>query len=96
MSVLEKELEKKCKEYAELDGWLSIKVSPDSQRGWPDRVFISPGGKHIYVEFKMKGGQPRELQLYRMEQLRQHKCLVWLVDDVEDFKSWLGEERQRP
>jgi len=47
----------------------SIKLSIGE--GWPDRVFLLPGGRVFFIEFKRPGQKPTSLQLRRQSILRQ-------------------------
>lgn len=50
--MLEKHLEKKITDKAKKLGFLSYKFVSPSQRGVPDRIFISKTGKVFFIEFK--------------------------------------------
>jgi hypothetical protein len=50
--MLEKDLEKKIVNKAKQLGFLSYKFVSPSQRGVPDRIFISKNGKVFFIEFK--------------------------------------------
>jgi len=65
-----------CKAAEEL-GVISIKLRSASDNGWPDRMFLIPGGKPFFIEFKAPGEKPDKLQLYR------HKILRYLSYDIE-------------
>lgn len=80
---LESKVERKAVQYAEEKGMLSFKLTPVGQRGWMDRLFITSGGVHFYIEFKRKGIQLEKLQKYRRYQLQVRKCNVYgPVDDL--------------
>ena len=80
MSILEKDVEAKVVQLAESLGYITFKVSPFSQRGWPDRVFIHRFGSHIYIELKRGGKKPRKLQRYRIQQLEERGVEVHWTD----------------
>jgi len=50
--LLEKDLEKKIVTKAKKLGFLSYKFVSPSQKGVPDRIFISKSGKVFFIEFK--------------------------------------------
>ena len=89
MPILESYVEKKAVEFAETMGYITFKVSPVSQRGWPDRVFINRYGYHIYIEIKRGGKKPRKLQRYRIQQLEERTVEVHWSDDLETIKHIL-------
>lgn len=91
LPILESKLEKDIVDYAETIRYLTFKVSPVSNRGWPDRVFINPSGHHIYMELKKQGKKARKLQAYRMEQLVERNVDVYEVDNLELAKELLDE-----
>ena len=70
--------------------WLAIKYTPKGDRGWPDRIFINPCGRHIWVEFKAPGKKPRKLQDYRIRVLHDHNVLAVTFDNAEDAINYLS------
>jgi hypothetical protein len=50
--------------------------------GFPDRLFLVPGGRPLMIEFKAPGAKPRKLQLYIHEQLRKLGYAVEVHDTV--------------
>lgn len=79
---LEKEIEAKVVKWAKANGWLAIKYTPIGVRGWPDRIFISPRGAHVWIEFKRPGNTPTELQVYRMKELEARGVTTFWIDDA--------------
>lgn len=76
MRVLESNIESYGVGYARKLGYITLKMTPQGQKGWPDRVFINPQGVHIYVEFKRPDETVRRLQEYRCQQLRERNVIV--------------------
>ena len=72
--------------YAKERRFLVHKLNNSASDGWPDRLFVSPTGDHIYIEFKRKGEKLRPLQEYRINELCVRKCVVYVVDNREDGK----------
>ena len=68
---LEEDVERAAITWAESRGWLCLKMTPAGSTGWPDRLFVSLTGVHVWVEFKRFGEEPRKLQAYRLKQLRE-------------------------
>ena len=88
--MLEKDIEAKVVKWAKKNGWLSIKYTPMGVRGWPDRIFISPEGRHVWIEFKKPPNKPTELQQYRIDSLKKQRVLVAWFNDADDCIIYLG------
>lgn len=80
--MLEKTIEHAVKRYAEHKGWLTRKWTSPGHAFVPDQIFIAPGGKVIFIEFKREGSQATPGQLREHEKLRKHGCEVFVVDSV--------------
>ena len=81
--MLEKDLEKKIVNKAKKLGYIADKYSSPSNRGVPDRIFISESGKLFFVEFKSKKGKLSKLQEKKISELRARKQSVFVVNDEE-------------
>lgn len=99
----ESRLEKWAKKEAEKRGWISFKFVSPSQRGVPDRIFITPirrltkwyadGPIVVFVEFKAPGKKPTKLQDHWLTVLNSHGCVVRVVDSKEAMEkifNWVG------
>lgn len=87
--MLEKNIEKKCNEWAEKQGWWQRKFVSPNQRGVPDRLYIR-NGKVVFVEFKKPGSKPTALQVKTINEMYAHGATVHVVDNLEDFKLLMG------
>ena len=85
--MLEKEIEAAVKRYAESCGWLTRKWTSPNHAFVPDQIFIAPGGRVIFIEFKRTGAKPTAGQEREHSRLRQQGCLVYVVDSVEQGKQ---------
>ena len=85
--MLEKNIERVVKDYAESKGWLTRKWTSPGHNFVPDQIFISPRGKVIFVEFKQLGKKPSVMQEREHHRIRQNNCLVYLIDSVESGKE---------
>jgi len=81
--VLEKDLERKIVIKAKKLGYLTYKFVSPSNRGVPDRIFISESDKLFFVEFKSKKGKLSELQKLKISELRARKQSVFVVNNEE-------------
>jgi hypothetical protein len=80
---LESSLEEKIRLYAERRGWLWLKFVSPAYDGPPDRIGIRRS-RHIFMEIKQDGEEPRPLQLAVHEEMRAHGAEVFTVDNLED------------
>ena len=90
---LEADVEKKVCGYADRIKLIHIKLNVLGRRGWPDRLFLPPGGRPIFIEFKRPGENPEPLQEYRHEILRAAGYRVFVVDNYADGIAALESPR---
>lgn len=74
---------KVCKRALENYGVGNIKINTRSETGYPDRMFLIPGGRPLFIEFKREGEEPSKKQLYIHEGLRALGYDVEVHDDVD-------------
>ena len=91
MNLLERDIEKKVKEYARSKGWLAYKWVSPGHSFVPDGILISPSGKVIFVEFKQLGKKPSAGQEREHQRLRQSKVLVYVIDTVAKGQEMVDE-----
>lgn len=85
MRVLESGIEgKACREVWKKLGVYGLKLHVVGQRGYPDRVFLIPGGRPLLIEFKRPGEVPRDLQAHIHKRLRKLGYQVEVHDDWRD------------
>lgn len=71
MPVLESSIERRvCQVAATAWGLRNFKLTIEGQRGWPDRLFLIPGGRPLLIEFKRPGEKPDPLQEHRLATLK--------------------------
>ena len=85
----ESSIERKCCNYAQRQGWMTIKISSPGRRGFPDRLMLRQGC-YIWVEFKAPGGRLSALQRTRIAELRRAGAEVHVVDNMDKFVEALG------
>lgn len=83
MPVLEKVIERGVRADAEEMGYLVLKVQ-FFEGGYPDRLFISPKGVHVYIEFKRPGEVPEPRQNYRISELRNRNVIAFWSDNYDE------------
>jgi hypothetical protein len=77
-TAIESKVVKKAKQL----GFLTYKFVSPSNRGVPDRIFISPSGKIFFIEFKSKKGKLSKLQQKTIKDIEQFKIPVYVVSNV--------------
>ncbi len=80
--MLEREIEKKVKDYAKSKGWLTYKWVSPQNRGVPDSIFIKDGNV-VFIEFKAPGKKPTKLQQKTIDAMLAQDCFVYVADSVE-------------
>lgn len=85
---LEKDIEKKVCDYAKTLGVLTYKFTSPNKRSVPDRLFIMPNGRGVFmIEFKRKGQKPTPAQEVEIEKIRSQGVTVFMVDGVDLGKA---------
>lgn len=80
---MEKDLEKKCCDYAEKQGWKQRKVVSPGRRAAFDRIFIK--GFVLFIEFKQPGEQLSPLQGVELLDLEDHGANALVIDNFKRF-----------
>lgn len=89
-NILERDLEKKFGLTARKAGFLYLKFEPVGERGWPDRILISPAGTVGFMEWKKPGsGVMSPWQKKRIAQLTAQQVSVVVVDREEQAEEFL-------
>lgn len=87
---LEKSIEKACKRWAQGRDWWCAKFKSPGKRSAPDDVFSRQFPRRqriLFVEFKAEGEEATENQKLYHEEMRRAGCEVWVIDNVDLFKS---------
>lgn len=85
-NMLESSIEGRACTWARARGWLCIKLSAPPA-GIPDRLFVSPTGVHVYIEFKTKDGRIRPAQAHMLRQLADRQCNVFVVRSIHEVRE---------
>jgi len=85
--MLERDIEKKVKDYARSKGWLAYKFTSPGHTFVPDGILISPLGNVVFVEFKQLGKKPTPGQQREHERLRAQGVSVFVVDSFDVGKG---------
>lgn len=60
------------------------KMGTAYERSWPDRMFLVPGGRPLFIEFKRPGKEPTAKQAHRIQELRELGYDVQVCDNKEE------------
>lgn len=88
MYTSESDVEKAFKDKAEEKGCLLLKITPDGEAGWPDRLLLLPGGITCFIEFKRPGETLRPLQERRKSQLNRLGQLCFVISTLEEVREF--------
>lgn len=55
--------------------------------GLPDRLYLLPGGRALFVEFKSTGKKPTKIQEHIIDRIRRVGFTVMVVDSPEAYKK---------
>lgn len=92
--MLERNIERIVTKYALNQGFLSYKFTSPNNRGVPDRIFISPKGQIIFVEFKQKGKWLTRLQNFIFNKLETRGCKIYVANDVLEGMAILDKYKE--
>jgi len=92
----EKRIQNKAIEHAKGRGIRTIRLAlqPGVARGWPDVLFLIPGGRPLFIEFKAPGKRPSEVQKLRIAQLKEDGYAVAVSDNLDHACSIIDQQIQ--
>lgn len=97
MPILESDIERPaCKKIKNRLGVLSIKLNPLGNTGLPDRMFLLPQGKAVFIEFKRPGGRVRSKQKYWIKILRKLGFTALICDGENEAFEAIKKELVTP
>ena len=82
--MIEKHIEARVCDYAKQRGLLVYKFTSPARAAVPDRLFILPGGRMFFCEFKREGQKPTPAQEREHKRLRAYDVPVFVIDNVDD------------
>lgn len=85
--MLERDIERSIVIYSKMYDYITYKFTSPSNRSVPDRIFISPEGVVLFVEFKRAGKTPTKLQAHTINKLTNSNCNVFVIDNINDGKT---------
>lgn len=87
--MLERHIEKPAVEYARGRGAICLKLNLIGSTGWPDRLFLAPGGRMCFIEFKRPGEVLRRNQPQRVSLLLKYGFNVGVFDELPSAIKFL-------
>ncbi len=80
-------------DYAHKRGVRTIRMyfGPGIQTGWPDDLFLLPGGRPLLIEFKAPGEEPTKKQQIKIDLLEEFGYAVEVCDNKEEGKKLIDE-----
>ena len=87
--MLEKEIQQPVIRYATLRGVPHIRLyfGPGMRVGWPDVLFLIPGGIALFIEFKATGKRPTAKQRLKITLLIGLGFACHVCDNIEEGKK---------
>ena len=83
----EKVFERTASKYVETVGGVAVKLLSQFINGLPDRLFLLPHGRVIFVEFKSTGCKPRKIQEVVMRRISDLGFTVLVVGTVNEYEE---------
>lgn len=83
----EKVFERTMSKYVNDKGGIAVKLLSQFVNGLPDRMYLLPGGRALFVEFKSTGKKPTRIQEHIIGRIRKLGFTVLVVDSPESWKE---------
>lgn len=83
----EKVFERTMSKYVNDKGGIAVKLLSQFVNGLPDRMYLLPGGRALFVEFKSTGKKPTRIQEHIIGRIRKLGFTVLVVDSPEAYKN---------
>src|SRR6185437_13387851 len=74
---------------------IRMAFAPGVSAGWPDALFLVPGGRPLFVEFKAPGRKPSPLQQHRISYLCGAGYDVRVADNFDTARQALASAVER-
>lgn len=83
--MLESEIKRKGTKKLEGWGWLVLHLIQTNQNGIPDTLILR-NSQAYFIEWKQPGHNPRPLQSYRIEKLRDQGFETLVITDIKQLE----------
>ena len=81
----EKVFERTLSKYVNDKGGIAVKLLSQFVNGLPDRMYLLPGGRALFVEFKSTGKKPTRIQEHIIDRIRKVGFTVLVVDSPVSY-----------
>ena len=88
--ILERDIEKRCADWAKRNGWWTRKFTSPAHRSSPDRIFAK-AGVVLFVEFKRAGQKPTPKQAHEHKEMWAYGMNVFVIDTQPDLQALLNK-----
>lgn len=83
----EKVFERTFSKYVNDKGGIAVKLLSQFVNGLPDRMYLLPGGRALFIEFKSTGKRPTRIQEHTIGRIQKLGFTVLVVDSPETWKG---------
>ena len=83
----EKVFERTFSKYVNDNGGIAVKLLSQFVNGLPDRLYLLPGGRALFIEFKSAGKKPTRIREHIIGRIRTLGFTVLVVDSPETWKE---------
>lgn len=83
----EKVFERTLSKYVNDKGGIAVKLLSQFVNGLPDRMYLLPGGRALFVEFKSTGKKPTRIQEHIIGRIRKLGFTVLVLDSPVAWKE---------
>lgn len=83
----EKVFERALSKYVNDKGGIAVKLLSQFVNGLPDRLYLLPGGRALFIEFKSTGKKPTRIQEHIIGRIQKLGFTVLVVDSSETYKN---------
>lgn len=87
----EKVFERTFSKYVNDKGGIAVKLLSQFVNGLPDRMYLLPGGRALFVEFKSTGKKPTRIQEHIIGRIQKLGFTVLVVDSPGSWKGAASE-----
>ena len=84
----EKDLQTAAVRWAVAHGWFARRYKGPGRRSHPD-YFFAKHGQCVWIEFKLPGKEPTELQRIEIHKMLAAGLTVYWLDNIDDFRACL-------
>ena len=80
-------LQKQIIDFLNKEGYFTVKIIRCNKNGFPDIQAFHIDKPDLFIEVKIKGKKPSDLQYYRLSELEKAGKIAFYTDSLPDFKN---------